>query len=218
MAARLDGTAHPCDLTDRAQVDDLIARVEADGGPVDVVVNNAGLGTSQIIDHFDPAEIDRILETNLRAPISLSRQALPGMIERGRGHIVNVSSLAGVSPLAGLSIYASTKAGLSHFTAGLRFDLKGLPIKTTLVELGPVETELLGDANAYPASGAGFRRGRQLRLIKDTPPAVVADDIVAAVQAGRRHVRHPKRALLFPLLGEAPRRITEILLIGVKSR
>jgi short-subunit dehydrogenase len=140
------------------------------------------------------------------------------MLERGGGHIVNVSSMAGSSTFPGLVVYSASKAAkaaLSHFTAGLRADLRGLPISTTLVELGPIPTDMLAEAESYEPTAKAFQRAYRTRLIVDVPREKVAEEIVAAVQKRRRHVRIPNRAILFPLLSEAPRRATELLLTGL---
>ena len=217
LAAELDGVAYPTDLTDAEQVDALIGRVEADG-PVDVLVNNAGLDETGWFPSIDPANLDALLHVNFVAPVTLCRRVLPGMIERGRGHIVNISSLAGVGPFPGMAQYAATKAGLTHFTAGLRADLKGLPIGTTVVEVGLVPTDMAGHVNDYAPTKASFERFYKLRLLADISKEKVAADVADAIEHDRRHVRHPKRALLFPMLSEAPRRIVEVFLRGVPHR
>ena len=155
---------------------------------------------------------------NFVAPVTLCRNVLPGMIDRGRGHIVNISSLAGVGSFPGMAQYAGTKAGLTHFTAGLRADLKGLPIGTTVVEVGLVPTDMAEHVNDYEPTLASFQRFYKLHLLADVSKEKVATDVAEAVEHDRRHVRHPKRALLFPLLGEAPRRIVEVFLAGVPHR
>src|SRR5262249_32920271 len=142
-------------------------------------------------------------------------QAVPRMLRQGGGHIVNVSSLAGVAVFPGLTAYSSTKAGLTHFTAGLRADLKAMPIGTTVVELGPIPTDMLTHVDDYPPTAVSFQRFYRLRLLAEVSRETVADEVVAAVEKGRRHVRIPKRALLFPALSEAPRRLTEVFLRGV---
>ena len=218
LAADLGGTAHPADLADPEQVATLIDRVEHEAGPVDVLVNNAGLGTSGAIQDWTRDDLEEIYRVNVISAAELCRQAVPRMLQRGGGHIVNVSSLAGCAVFPGLTAYSSTKAGLSNFTAGLRADLKGLPVGTTLVELGPIPTEMLDSVDDYKPTADSFRRFRRLQLLTDVSREKVADDVVQAVVRGRRHVRHPKRALLFPLLTEAPRRIVEVFLTGVKPR
>jgi uncharacterized protein len=218
LASRLGGTAHPADLSDTETVNGLIARVEADGGPVDVLVNNAGLDMANAFVNTDARDLDQIYRVNLLAPVQLTRQVLPGMLSRGSGHIVNISSMAGTAVFPGLVAYSSTKAGLTHFTAGLRADLRGKPIGTTVVELGPIPTDMLDHVDDYKPTGDSFKRSYRLQLLVDVPKETVAADVVEAVQKNRRHVRHPKRAALFPLLAEAPRRTVELLLTGVRHQ
>jgi uncharacterized protein len=100
----------------------------------------------------------------------------------------------------------------------LRLELKGTPIGTTLVELGPIPSDMLDQVNEYSPTRKSFDRFYKLQLLVDVPRESVADEVVAAVQKARRHVRIPKRALAFPMLNEAPRRIIETLLVGVRSR
>jgi uncharacterized protein len=219
LAAELGGTAHPADLADRDEVRGLVARIEGDGGPIDVLVNNAGIEQAGSFDRQSADEVERTFQVNLLTPAELSRQVLPGMLGRGRGHIVNVSSLAGTAIFPGLVAYSSTKAGLSQLTAGLRADLRGTPVRTTLVELGPVATDMLARADEHLPTRDAFRRFYALRLlVQDVAREAVADDVVEAVRVDRRHVRHPKRAIAFPLLAEAPRRAVEVLLTGVRHR
>jgi short-subunit dehydrogenase len=163
-------------------------------------------------------DIARIVQVNLLAPMELCRQAIPRMLRRKRGHIVNVSSLAACGHYPGLVAYGTTKAGLSHFTAGLRVDLHKLPVKTTVVEVAGVPTEMLDNVANYKPTADSFRRGYRLHLVTDTPLETLTAAIVEAVEKEHRHVRYPRRALLFPLLTEAPRRMTEMLLVGVKRQ
>jgi uncharacterized protein len=218
LAADVGGTAHPADLSDPTAVRGLLDRVEADGGPVDVLVNNAGIEITKSFADFSADDVERIYRVNLLSPVELCRQAMPRMVARGRGHIVNVASLAGVAVYPGLTAYSSTKAGLSHFTAGLRADLRGLPVGTTLVELGPIPTDMLSQVGNYQPTNDSFDRFYKLRLIVDVPREQVANEVVDAVEHDRRHVRIPKRAVLFPLLTEAPRRMVEMFLSGVKHQ
>lgn len=219
VAAATDGVAVAADLSDPSGVEGLIDRVEREaGGPIDILVNNAGLDLAGAFVGNESADVEQLMRVNLLTPMELCRQAIPGMLERGGGHIVNVSSLAGVGVFPGLAPYAASKAGLSQFTAGLRADHRGQPLGTTLVELGPVPTDMLGHVDDYKPTGDSFRRFYRTGLLADVPKERVATDVVAAVEHNRRHVRHPKRAVLFPLLTEAPRRLTEVLLSGVRHQ
>jgi short-subunit dehydrogenase len=219
LAAEVGGTALAADLLDPAQVSGLISRAEAAAGaPVDVLVNNAGLDSTQPLERFSHEELSRIAGLNLVVPLELARQALPGMVARGRGHIVNISSLAGAAALPGMVPYAATKAALTHATSGLRAELRGLPVGTTVVEVGLVPTDMRDSVLAYGPTAAAFGRLYRLRVLCDTPPERVCRATVRAVATGRRHVRLPRRAVLFPLLVEAPRRIVEWLTLGVRTR
>lgn len=218
LAAELGGTAHPADLSDPTQVATLVNQVEDEAGPIDVLVNNAGVGTPASFAHASSDHVRRITEVNYLAPAELCRQAIPRMLGRGGGHIVNVSSMADCAVFPGLVGYSASKAALSHFTAGLRADLRGLSIAITLVELGPIPTDLLAEVEDYEPTAEAFRRFYRMRLTVDVPREKVADEVVEAVQKGRRHVRLPKRTAVFPMLCEAPRRIAEVLLTGVPHR
>jgi len=217
LAGELGGLAYPTDLADPDQVTELLGRVEGDG-PVDVLVNNAGVDEAGWFPSIDPARLTALLQVNLAAPVTLCRAVLPGMLERGRGHIVNVSSLGGVGAFPGLAAYCGTKAGLTHFTSALRADLKGLPVGTTAVEVGLVPTAMGASVTSYGPTRESFDRFYKLHLLVDASTEVIAADVADAIERNRRHVRHPKRALPFPLLTEAPRRIASALLAGVPHR
>jgi uncharacterized protein len=218
LAAELEGTAHPADLSDPDQVATLVDHVEQEAGPVDVLINNAGIGTPVAFADAPDEDLRHVTQVNYLAPAELCRQIIPRMLGRGGGHIVNISSMAGCSVLPGLVSYSASKAALSHFTAGLRADLRGLPIGTTLVELGPIPTDLLATSEDYEPTAAAFRRFYRMHLAVDVSREKVADEVVDAVRKGRRHVRIPKRMALQSVLAEAPRRATEVLLSGVRSR
>ncbi len=218
MAGRLGGTAHAVDLSDPTQVSGLIGRVEEEAGPVDVLVNNAGNGVPAGFTDAPDDVLRMTTEVCYLAPAELCRQAIPRMLKRGGGHIVNVSSMAGTAVVPGLVTYSAAKAALSHFTAGLRADFRGLPIGTTLVELGPVRTDMLAQADDYEPTGKSFERFYRIRFFVDVPREKVAADVVKAVQKNKRHVRLPKRGAFSAILVEAPRRVTELALTGVPHR
>jgi uncharacterized protein len=216
LADRLGGSAHPCDLGDPEQIAGLIERVEADGGPVDVLVNNAGVDKAGFITEVSAADIETLYRVNLMAPVELCRQIIPRMLERGRGQIVVMSSMAGVGSYPGYSMYASSKAALNHFTACLRADLKGKPVGTTLVEVAfVVPTEMAENVLTNPGIRKAADRFYSLHTLADVPLEKLTAEVVDAVRHGRRHVRLPRRLAPLSLLGEAPRRSVEFLLTGV---
>jgi short-subunit dehydrogenase len=108
------------DLRDRAQAATLVARAEQAAGRVDVLVNNAGMEATLRPDVADLDELAALTDVNLLAPMVLTRMVLPGMIERGRGHVVNVASVAGLIAVAYQEPYNATKFGLVGFTRALR--------------------------------------------------------------------------------------------------
>jgi short-subunit dehydrogenase len=218
LAGSLGGTAHPADLLDPEQLGRLIHRVEDAAGPVDVLVNNAGLHHGATLWDTTPESVAAQVHLNLLAPLELCRQAIPRMLRRGGGHLVNVASLAAVASTPGMTAYAATKAGLSHGTSALRDELKGLPIGVTTVMVGGVPTDMLEQGERYPPFHKAFARLRRIQLAPDTPADVLAVAVVKGVEQGKRTVYLPRRAALFVALPEAPRRIVKLALVGVKRR
>ncbi|MBA3233888.1 MAG: SDR family NAD(P)-dependent oxidoreductase [Propionibacteriales bacterium] len=215
VAQRVDGVARAVDLADPVQVRGLVGEIEADLGPIDVLVNNAGVESAGSFHQLDEQTAEAVYRVNLLTPVELCRQVLPGMGGRGRGHIVNVSSLAALSAFPGLAVYGSSKAGLTQFTTGLRADLRGGPIGTTLVELGPTTTDMLGRVMSYRPTADSFARLYALKLLVEVSPRSVAQTTVEAVLVGRQHVRLPRRAAIAAQLAASPRRTTQWLLTGV---
>jgi short-subunit dehydrogenase len=162
---------------DLSEHDGAIRLAEA-AGAVDVLVANAALPASGRLEDFEPDEIDRSIDVNLRAPIQLTRALLPGMLERGRGHVVLVSSLSGkvASPRSGL--YSATKFGLRGFAAGLREDVEPLGIGVTVVFPG-----FVSDAGFFAESGVKLPRWVGTRT-----PEQVADAVVRGVERERAEV------------------------------
>jgi short-subunit dehydrogenase len=169
LAAELGGTANPADLSDPKQVDALISRVEDEAGPVDVLVNNAGVGSPVAFTSAPDDDLRRVTEVNYLAAAELCRVAIPRMLQRGGGRIVNISSIVGCSVVPGLVAYCASKAALSHFTAGLRADLRGLPIGTTLVELGAVATDMSAALDHYEPAAKSVERLYRTRLMAYVP-------------------------------------------------
>jgi uncharacterized protein len=164
----------PADLTERHEVAELAERAAA----VDVLVANAALPGSGKVEDFTPEEIDRALDVNLRAPIQLTRALLPGMLERGRGHVVLVSSLSGKVASARSAIYSATKFGLRGFAAGLREDLAGTGVGVTVVYPG-----FVAEVGMFAESGARLPRG-----VGTVTPEQVADAVVRGIEAERPEI------------------------------
>jgi short-subunit dehydrogenase len=156
------------DLSDAADA----ASLADSAGAVDVLVANAGLPASGSIDRFTPEELDRAIDVNLRAPLQLTHALLPGMVERGHGHFVYVSSLSGKVASHGSALYSATKFGLRGFASGLREDLHGTGVGVTVVFPGFV-------------SGAGMFAEADVRLpryVGTCTPEQVAAAVVRGVE------------------------------------
>jgi short-subunit dehydrogenase len=129
------------DLSKQKERRGLIEAAEEALGPVDVLVNNAGLEFVGPYAEAPLAQIDLITKVNLLTPLELSRLALPGMIERRRGHIVNIASLAGKAPLAYFHTYNATKFGVVGFSHALRHELTDDPVSVSVICPGFIERE-----------------------------------------------------------------------------
>lgn len=113
------------------------------GAEIDVVVNNAGVLPARVpLQDLAMADIDAMLDVNLKAPIRLTRALLPGMIARKRGHLVYIGSSAGQAAFPSMSVYGTSKAGLSMFCDNLRLDLLGTGLRVSEVAPGRVQTRL----------------------------------------------------------------------------
>ena len=107
LADGTGGVAVAADLTDPGAPADVLEQAEAAHGPVDVVVHNAAVETVGRLDELAPGDVEHTVALNLAAPLVLTRLLLPGMLARGRGHVVAVSSLAGVASFPGLAVYGA---------------------------------------------------------------------------------------------------------------
>ena len=132
----------PADLADGGAP----RRLAEEAGPVDVLVANAGLPASGRLEEFSGEEIDRALDVNLRAPLQLTNALLPGMLERGSGHLVFISSMSGKVASPRTPLYSATKFGLRGLAHGLHHDLAGTGVGVTVVNPGFVaEAGLFAD-------------------------------------------------------------------------
>lgn len=182
-----DAAAYPLDVTDPASFASFVDAVERDLGPLDVLVNNAGvLVAGPVADEPDVAA-RRIVDVNLLGTITGTKLALRSMLPRRTGHIVNVASLSGETYGGGEATYCASKYGVVGFTDAARFELHGRGVRFTLVMPGLVDTRL--------TAGSG-----RLRFVNRR---VSPDDVAAAIV---RAVHRPRRRVYVPAaLGPAVR-------------
>ena len=128
------------DVTDADACVDLFKKADFEFGRIDILVNNAGYHARGDVRDVSAEELGRIIYVNLKAPIILTRLALPYLEDAGGGAIINVASLHGRLASAGASTYSSSKFGLRIFTLALRQELEGSGIKAAVVSPGPVDT------------------------------------------------------------------------------
>src|SRR3954447_10665646 len=162
LGDRVDVVA--ADLSSAADVRDLVERA----GQIDVLVANAALPGSGHVLEYSPDEIDRAVDVNLRAPMQLARALAPGMVERGGGHLVFVSSISGKVALAGTGVYSATKFGMRAFAFALRDDLRGTGVSATTVFPG-----FISDAGMWAETGLDLPPGVGMRKPEQVAAAVV---------------------------------------------
>lgn len=140
------GQAFPLalDLTDADSVPTAAAAAEQAFGHVDVLVNNAGFGVIGAVEEMTPAEYRPMMEANFFGTVAFTRALLPAMRRRRSGHIVNISSVAGVTARPGYGFYAASKFALEGLSEALAGELKPLGLHVTLIEPGPFRTEFTG--------------------------------------------------------------------------
>ena len=167
-----EALAIPTDISDPPQVERLVEQAQDAFGRVDVLVNNAGIGWTKLLARSSAEEITNVVDINLTGAILMTRAVLPGMLERDRGAIINVSSVCGrvaVEPL-----YSATKYGIRGFSLALRRQLVGSKVSVSLVSPGNIRTDMTKDIQETMAE-----------------PEVVAEAIASLIS-------HPRRELVVP--------------------
>ena len=173
--------AHRLDVTDRPAFTAFLDDVEAQLGPLDVLINNAGIMPLTPVEDEDDDAVVRQLELNLHAVIYGSKEAIRRMRPRGRGHIVNVASVAGKAGFPGGATYCAVKHGVVGFSEAIRLELRGSGVEVSCVMPALVATELTSGLGDSP-------------FVKRVRPEEVADAIVAALVRPRFDVYVPRSA------------------------
>lgn len=169
------------DLSDRGAPARIEAVVAEAGVELDALVNNAGFGSNGAFATLDGAKELEMVQVNVTAIVDLTHRFLPGMLQRGRGRILNVGSTAGFQPGPFMATYYATKAFVNTFTEGLAYELRGTGVTATVSCPGPVATEF--------ASVAGNAKSRLFEL-SVARPEDVAREAYDAMNAGKPRVIH----------------------------
>ncbi len=141
----------PADLTRPGDIASLVEETERSLGPIEILVNNAGIGWFGPAHEASEATWDAVLDTNLKAVFLLSKAVAPGMIHRRAGHIINIASLAGKNAFAGGGVYCASKWGLLGFTQCMAEDLRAYAIRVSAICPGSVATDFSPHAAKDPA-------------------------------------------------------------------
>ena len=158
---RLQVLTLPVDLSDEKDVDRALAEAGEQGGAVDVLVNNAGVGHEALADQADWARVRTVLRTNVLAVAQLTTALVPAMVERGRGGVLNMGSGAGLTVMPAAAAYSASKHFMDGFSEALRADLTGTGVVVTQVCPGPVDSEfdqIAGSAGGMTGGPPQFLR------------------------------------------------------------
>jgi len=163
------------DVQKRADVETTIAGLPADWRDIDVLVNNAGLsrGLAKVYED-DPQNWEEMIDTNVKGLLYVTRSVVPGMVARGRGHVINLGSTAAYITYANGAVYCATKAAERSISEGLKIDLMGTPVRVTSVDPGMVETNF----SSVRFRGDEERAAKVYQNITPLRPEDVADAIV----------------------------------------
>jgi NAD(P)-dependent dehydrogenase (short-subunit alcohol dehydrogenase family) len=203
-AAELGCVGYPLDVTDPASFESFLERVEADLGPLEVMVNNAGiLHLGPAVDEDEDRQI-RQVDINLHGAIRGTKLALRRMRPRGRGHIVNLASSAGKLTPPGIATYTATKHGVVGFTEAVRLENPDGGIEFSIVMPGVVRTEMI----------AGYEEARGVRTVE---PEDVGTAVVDALEHPRVDVWVPRSlGPTYRLMIMLPRRAREAVMRALR--
>jgi short-subunit dehydrogenase len=173
-AMGVEALAVPTDLTDDAQIEPMIERALEHFGQIDILVNNAGIGSSRSLAKTAPDAIRRELEVNLVGAILLTRAVLPAMLERRRGAIISIASVAG--HVAVEPVYSGTKFGIRGFSYALRRQLRGSGVTVSLVSPGFIRTPMTR-GNKAPMPGPEVVARRIAKLVRKPKREVIVPGV-----------------------------------------
>jgi NAD(P)-dependent dehydrogenase (short-subunit alcohol dehydrogenase family) len=160
--------AAQCDVADEAQVKALVDRTLAEAGPIDVLINNAGILLSGLLTEIDTAAWDQAMAVNVRGPFLTCKYVLPGMIERRKGNIINITSRAAGRDDVNRLPYAATKAALERLTLNLAMDMKSHNIAVNILGPGLIQSRPLA-----PGQEPTNRDGRVAEAPETVVPAAL---------------------------------------------
>jgi short-subunit dehydrogenase len=203
-----DVTALAFDAGSRASIEAAAAQA----GAVDVLVNNAGVLQAGQLEHEHVEHLYEVLQVNLAAGIHLARLLLPGMLERGRGTIVNNASISGYAFFPGSSVYAASKAGLVAFSEGLRRELRGTGVTVLHLVTPAIDTRMMDQVVE------GYRGNQDLSNMSRTAPEDWAKKVVDAIAADKAVLNPGGSERLAKLASRGPGLLLDLVSRGFDRR
>lgn len=169
--------AFSLDVSDRIAVERSLSQLPTEWREIDILVNNAGLsrGLTKVYEQ-DPEDWQEMIDTNVLGLLHVTRAIVPGMVERGRGHVINLGSIAGHMTYPNGAVYCASKAAEKAISEGLKLDLMGTPVRVTSIDPGMVET----DFSKVRFRGDGERAAKVYQNVTPLTPEDIADTIVWA--------------------------------------
>ena len=194
------GGVASADVSDRDQTERAIAKLEAEIGPADILVNNAGIGAFGAVADTDIETFEQLMRVNYLGTVYATKAVLPGLLERGRGHIVNIASIAGRIGAPLEAAYSASKFAVAGLTEALAIELAPRGIGVSMVNPGPVQTEF------FAARGHPYQR----KTPKPVSAERVARDVIDVVERNKLETYLPRwlrqavvSRVLFPPLYKA---------------
>jgi short-subunit dehydrogenase len=186
LATDLGGkvATYAMDITDAAAVAALPAKVEADLGAADALINNAGIIQKFVkVNELSMDDAMHVMKVNFDGPLSLIKAFLPGLMKRPEAHLLNVSSMGAYAPVPGQSVYGASKAAIKLLTEGLRSELMGTSVGVTIVFPGSIATNIAQNSGMVIPAGAA-----ENSKIKTTPADVAAREMVDAIENNKPRI------------------------------
>jgi short-subunit dehydrogenase len=197
-----DATALTADVADRESISAAVSKFTEREGGLDLAIANAGIARYAPFTEQDPEDVERMVSTNVLGTINTVRAALEPMLDSARGHIVVLSSGAGLRAFPWAAVYGATKAADKAFAEAIRHELSGTGVSITTILPGEVATSLHAEADQLP----------DWRNSKDAiPPELVASAIIEAIEKDRREVHIPGSVRLLALNDLAPGLLDRVL-------
>lgn len=211
-ALGVNAVSIPTDVNDADERANLIATAASELGPIDIFVNNAGVEPTSAFVDLEEERIRATIETNLTSCLLLMREVLPGMVERGRGQVVNIASMAGKIPIPYDSIYSSTKFALIGASHAIRSELRGTGVGVSVICPGFIDdagmyADIVAETGTKAPAIAGTSRPQQVadavvRAVKHDVPEVIVTPITGRPLAAA--------AAVAPAIGQLMMRLTGV--------